>query len=117
MMTLKQIATTAGITKATAFKIAKDENWDFKRTIIKNRLTNVYNITPEDVSTAMARRAEELISKRLRFGGSKLPFDGGWSSESGEAPTMLRLKKLNELSWPWGAHPAKSIIKPRELFV
>lgn len=113
MMTLKEIAQTAGIRKSTALKLANDKNWLLERKIIKGRLTNVYNITLADVCAAIAKKAESLQHSNKR---NRMPFDAGWDSNYGEAPTLTILKKLDELTAPWGAHPAKSLIKKREIF-
>jgi hypothetical protein len=97
-------------------RIIKNARWKQKLLLKKGKWTAHYNVSERQIADA----ANKYNAKPGVYGSppgcAKLPFDAGWAKEWGEAPTLTILKKLDDLTTPWGAHPAKSIIKPREIF-
>lgn len=98
-------------------RIIKSAGWKSQSILKKGRWTLHYTISEYQIADAATKYYANPKVFIKPSGCARLPFDAGWSSQFGEAPTLTMLKNLDDLTTPWGAHPAKSIIKSRELFV
>jgi hypothetical protein len=114
----KKITTVLQINQNThrVIRIIKNARWEQKLLLKKGKWTAHYNVSDRQIADAANKYNAKPGVYVSPPGSAKLPFDAGWVSECGEAPTLTILKKLDDLTTPWGAHPAKSIIKPREIF-
>jgi arsenate reductase-like glutaredoxin family protein len=117
LMTVEQIRQLMGVNRSRVREIIQRARWESQKLLKCGRWTLHYMISKKQIVDAATDYFNSVAIFEKPKGCARLPFDTGWVCEYGEAPTLTILKQLDELSWPWGAHPAKSIIKPRELFV
>lgn len=117
LRTVDQIKQVLNVKRHRATAIIKRARWEPRKILKYGRWTLHYLVSDKQIAEATTDYfSTATIFEKPKSSSGRLPFDEAWVKEWGEAPTLTILKKLDELSWPWGAHPAKSIIKPRELF-
>lgn len=116
LLSVEQIKQIANIKRHRVREIIQRAGWKHQRLLKCGHWTLHYMVSEKQIADAAADyfNSTEIFEKPKS--NSKLPFDGGWVSEWGEAPTLTILKNLDDLTTPWGAHPAKSIIKKPEIF-
>lgn len=116
LLSVEQIKQILNIKRHRVREIIQRAGWKHQRLLKCGRWTLHYTVSEKQIVEAATDYFDSVPVFEKPKGSSKLPFDAGWVSEWGEAPTLTILKKLDDLTTPWGAHPAKSIINPREIF-